>query len=166
MIKENESVGNIGFRLFYSSNIIMWLNISIGTSCWKTGFWVMGLQKSKYLKIQSQSQFFFSDFTFFNNLQYLIFKLLEGFGARTVFPNTNTWYGFLNFKSLLLKINFSPVCYNILIEIAISQECKDRFQFFFAPKLSWKNSHVENNKKANFDLLTQLVPFDVLSHIW
>ena len=73
------------------------------------------------------------------NLQYLIFKLLEGFGAKTVFScknwplncqNTNTFYRFPNFKSLFLKTNFSQICYDILSKIAISQERKVRFQNF------------------------------------
>ncbi len=34
----------------------------------------------------------------------------------------------------------------------------------FASKLRWKNSHLGN--KVIFDLLRQLVPFDVLRHIW
>ncbi len=37
---------------------------------------------------------------------------------------------FPNFKSLFLKINFSPICYDILNKIAISQEGNIRFQNF------------------------------------
>ncbi len=71
------------------------------------------------------------------NLQYLIFKLLEGFCAKTVFPcknwplncqNTNTLYRFPDSESLFLKINISPICYDILNKIAISQERNVRFQ--------------------------------------
>ena len=36
----------------------------------------------------------------------------------------------------------------------------------FSQKLSRKNSNLGNSKKNNFDLLRQLVPFDVLSHTW
>ncbi len=80
-------------------------------------------------------------FHIFWNLQYLLFKLLEGFGAKTLLlckngslncQNSNTLYRFPNFKSLFLKIKFSPICYDIL------------------------------DKK--FDRRRQLVPFDVLRH--
>ncbi len=37
-------------------------------------------------------------------------------------------YRFPIFKSLFLKINFSPISYDILNEIAISQERNVRFQ--------------------------------------
>ena len=35
------------------------------------------------------------------------------------------------FKSVFLKINFSPICYDIRNNFAIFQECNVRFQFFF-----------------------------------
>ncbi len=75
-------------------------------------------------------------------LHYLIFKLLEGFGAKQCVhiknghlncQNTNTLYRFPNFKTLFLKINFSPICYDILNEIAISQERNVQFQTFLHP---------------------------------
>ena len=78
-------------------------------------------------------------FHIFWNLQYLIFKLLEGFGAKTVFSckngplncqNTNTLYRFPNFMSLFLKTNFLPICYFILNEIGISKERNVRFLNF------------------------------------
>ncbi len=81
----------------------------------------MGMQSQKYsLNVDFEiSQFW--------NLQYI--KLLDG--VKTVFScknviycqNTNTFYRFPNFKSLSLKIIFSPTClYDILNEIVISQE--------------------------------------------
>ena len=82
-------------------------------------------------------------FHMFWNL-YLIFKLLEGFRAKTVCScknghlncqNINTLYRFSNFKSLFLKINFSPICCDIFNEIPISQD-HSPISKLFAPKLS------------------------------
>ena len=63
------------------------------------------------------------------------------------FQNTNTLYMFPNFKSLFLRINFSPICFDILSEIAMSRtQC--RISNIFASKLSWKNSHLGNSRKS------------------
>ena len=69
----------------------------------------------------------------------LNFKLLERFGEKTMCScknrslncqNTNTLYRFPNCKSIFLKINFSPICYDIFNEIALSQERNGRFHKF------------------------------------
>ena len=97
------------------------------------------------------------------NLQYLIFRLLEGFGANTVLSckngpmNCPLYQYFVHipkWKSLFLKINFSSICYDILNKITISQ-CP--ILNIFAQELRWKNSHWKK-QKINFDLLRQLVP--------
>ncbi len=77
-----------------------------------------------------------NQFHIFWNLPYLIFKLqIKRFGAKTVWSckngplncqNSNTFFS----KSLFLKINCSPIFYNILNETAISQEHNVRFQKF------------------------------------
>ncbi len=95
-----------------------WLKISKGISCQNED------AKSKYLQnIVPKS---ILRFHILWNLQYLIFKLIEGFVAKTVFlcknwhlncQNTNTLYIFPNFRSLSLTIIFSPIvmtCWIIL----------------------------------------------------
>ena len=41
---------------------------------------------------------------------------------------TNTLPRFPNFESIFLKINFPPICYDVIKEIIISQECNIPFQ--------------------------------------
>ncbi len=93
--------------------------------------WIFRVKMSIY----SQSPFW--DFTYFGIFQYLILKLLEEFGAKTMFSckngplhcqNINALYRFPNCKSLFLKINFTPICYDIFNEIGVSQECNVRFK--------------------------------------
>ncbi len=67
----------------------MWLNISKGTSRWKTQFWIncreciiVGSAMSKFLKLWSQGQFW--NFTLFWNLPYLFSQV------KTVFPCKNS----------------------------------------------------------------------------
>ncbi len=57
---------------------------------------------------------------------------------------TNTLPRFPNFKSLFLKINLSPICYDIINEITRMQ-CQ--ISKFFPPKLNRKNSHSGKRKK-------------------
>ena len=71
------------------------------------------------------------------NLQCLILKLLGRIWCKnsvlmsklaSELRHTNTFYRFTDFKSLFLKINFLPICYDVLNKIAISQERNVRFE--------------------------------------
>ena len=75
---------------------------------------------------------------------------------------TNTLPRFPTFKEpfFFSKSTFLH-CYDIINEITISQKHNVRFLKF----LSWNTSYLGNSKKDNFELLTQLVHFDVFSHI-
>ena len=112
----------------------MWLNISKGTSCQKTRFWVMGMQSQNISKYSPKVNF---EISHTSGSSILNLKVTWRIWCKnSVFiskltselPNTNTLYRFPNFKSLLLKINFSPICYDILNRFAKSQEQNVRFQ--------------------------------------
>ncbi len=110
----------------------MFLNILKGTSCRKTGFWVMGLQSQNISKYIPKVNFEISH-TLESSMLNLEVTWNQSFSHSTWnwplnFQNTNTLYRFQNFTSLFLKINFSPLCYNILNKTAISQECNVRFR--------------------------------------
>ena len=86
---------------------------------------------------------------------YLICKLVEGFGAKTVFScknwplncqNSNTLYRLPYFTSIFLKINFSLISYDIINKIMSWVQCP--ISKLFAPKWSWKSSNLENSKKS------------------
>ena len=106
----------------------MWLNKAKGTNCQKTGFefWGCKVKISQNMVPKSSLRFQY--------LKSLIFKLLAGFGATTVFScknrplncqNTNTLNRFPNFFS---KSTYHQlICYDILHKIAISQERNVRF---------------------------------------
>ncbi len=127
----------------------MWFNISKGTSWRKTRLWVCKV------KIWSQCRFWDSTFGTLN-LQYLILKLLEGFGAKKSVMSKLTselpkyqYFRFPNFKSLFLKINFSPICYDILNKNCHISRTQCLISKILAPKLRWKNSHLGNSKKSS-----------------
>ena len=61
--------------------------------------------------------------------------------------NTMTLYRFP--KSFFLKINFSPICYDILNEIAISQERNVCFQNFLYQNWAERTAITGNNKKSD-----------------
>ena len=115
-------------------------------------------------------------FHIFWNLQYLIFQLLERFGAKTVFScknvplnckNTNALYRFTNFKNLFLKINFPPIFYDILNEIAISQERYVRFQKFLHQNWAERTAAIKEMAKSQFWSSETTGPFRcVESHIY
>ncbi len=68
-------------------------------------------------------------------------------------------------KSLFLTINFLPICNDILNKIAISHECNIWFQNVLHQ--NWgERTAIYEIAKFNFDLPRQLVPFDVLRHIF
>ena len=112
----------------------------------------------------------------FWNLQYLLSKLLQyssrqGFDVKSFYviksgPLNHCCMPILCSESLFLKIIFSGIWYHIINEITVSWEHKVRFQTKQknAPKLSWHNSHSGNIKKSTFELLNQLVHFNMLSH--
>ncbi len=132
----------------------MWLNISKGTSCRMTGFWVMGMQSqniSKYGIVPKS----IVRFHIFWNLQNLIFQLLEGFGAQTVFScKMDLWIhkipirctDFQFFKSLFSRnLFFTNLLWHPQWNYHISRtHCP--ISKILAPKLSWKNSHLLNSK--------------------
>ena len=145
----------------------MWLNILKGTSWQKTRFWVIGKQSQNISKYSHKVDL---------EISYTLeSSVLKGFGAKTVFScqnwplncqNTNTLYGFPNYKRLFLKINFSLICYDILHKIAISQERNNRFQKFLHQNWNERTAIFRKKQKENFDFQRQLVPFDVLRHIF
>ena len=98
----------------------MWLNMSKGTCCRKTRFWITEYI-DKRIKILSPGRFL--RFHIFWNLQYLLSCSLDLMYA-------NTLLRFPNFQSPFLKINFSPIYYDVIIELTISRECNVRFIFF------------------------------------
>ena len=84
------------------------------------------------------------------DLQYLIFKLLEGvFSCKNCplnFKNTNTLCRFTDFKNLFLKINISPICYDILNKIAISQKSNVGFQNCLHQNIDERTANYEITK--------------------
>ncbi len=57
------------------------------------------------------------------------------------------------------------MCYIIFTEIALFHEHNADFENF-CTKIELKEQLFGKTQKVNFDLQTQLVPFDVLSHIY
>ncbi len=85
--------------------------------------------KPKCLEIWSQGRFWdFTYFGIFNSLNKLLerFDMKMAFSFQTLYANTLP--RFPNFKSsLFLKINFSPICYDVINEIIVSGECDVQF---------------------------------------
>ena len=82
----------------------------------------------------------------FWNYQYLVSKFLEGFHVKMdlwITLYTNILPRFSNIKIIFHKVNFSPICYDIINEITTSRERNVKFQNGFAPKLGSKNSPEE-----------------------
>ena len=99
------------------------------------------LQGCKVLKIWSYGQFW--NITYFGIFNTLLFKLLKGFDVNTVFSYKNGLFQLLvsccmpmlctdsqTFKSLFLKINFSPIGHDVVNEITISGEHSIHFNNF------------------------------------
>ena len=133
--------------------------------------WILsyGDAKSKYLKYGLKVDY----------LQYyLIFKLLEGFGAKTMFScKMNLWIAkipWLCTNSQILRAPFSQnqlftnLLWYPLWNCHISRtQCQ-----MFAPTLSRKNSHLGNNKKSiltfwdNWSLSMYWVTYNIKSIIY
>ncbi len=62
-----------------------------------------------------------------------------------------------NIKSLLLKINFSPICYDVINEFYHISRTQCQISNIFAPKLRWKNNHLGNSKKSILNYWPKLV---------
>ena len=112
----------------------MWLNISKGIRCRKTWFWVTRVQSQNILKYGSKVNFKVSHIW---NLQYLVFKLLEGFDV----------------KNIVLKMGFSIACTPILCTDSQTEIralfSKSTFHQSVMPSsmklpLSWEHSTVYN----------------------
>ena len=106
------------------------------------------------------------------NLQYLIFQLLEGFGAKTVCScknghlncqNTNILYRSPNFKSFFLKSTFHQSVMIPSMKLPYLKNAMSNFKTFCS-KIELKEQLLRKQQDFNLYLLRQLVPFDVLSH--
>ena len=115
-------------------------------------------------------------FQLFWNLQYSIFKLLEGFGAKTVCSckkgllnrqNTNTLYRFPNLRAFFSKSTFHQSVMTSFMKLPYLKNTLCDFKHF-CTKIEQKEQPFRKQQRVSFDLLTQLVPFDVLSHkcVW
>ncbi len=88
------------------------------------------------------------------------------FHVKVVFESllyANTLNRIPNFKSLLLKINFSQICYDVINDIIIYVESNVQFQNCFTKKVP---KELPFRKKLNVELLIQLVHFDVFGHTY
>ena len=145
------------------------LNISKGTSCQKTQFWVMEVAKSKYLKIWSHDQ-------------NLLSKLLERFDAKTECTECLCKNWLLNYyyycipilcpDSKTLKSFFSQnqLFTNLLWHYQWNYHIMwTQYPIWklFCTKSELKEKPFRKYQKVNLDieLLTQLVHFDMFSHI-
>ncbi len=91
------------------------------------------------------------------NLQYLILKLLEGFGAKTVFScqnwplncqNTNTLYRFTNFKSLFSKSTFQKSVMTSSIKLPYFKNAMSDFKHFCTKIEMKEQPYLGSSKKS------------------
>ncbi len=121
----------------FISLLLMWLNISKGTSCLKTGFWVMGMQSQNISKFSPKV-----DFEILHILESSILNLQVTWRVwcknKCFHVKMALWIAKIPIfctdsqisSAFFFKINFLPVCYDILNKFALSQERNVRFQKF------------------------------------
>ena len=146
----------------------MWLNISKSTYQSKDWLWGKGMQNQNISKYSPKVNLRFHTFW---NLQYLInlsLSYLNHLVQKHCFHvKLDLWIA--KIPILCTDSQISPFNQSVMTSSMILPYFKDTMSDFknFAPKLSWKKQ-TSNLRiaKVNFDLLTQQVPFDVLSHIF
>ncbi len=139
----------------------MWLNISKGTSYWKTRFWVTEVQ-SQNIVLRSSLRFYIHW-----NLQYLLSKLLFKRFMQVCRFHVQWTFKHLAIAPIRCLDSKSTFHWSIMpasMKLPYLENAISNFKFF-CTEMKLKEQPFRKYHQVNFELLTQLVHFDVLSHM-